>query len=84
MRLKKTPKTIQKKFQKGHPLTCKIMSLDIIHKTVMVAIYPLYPCLLSVGSVLSTLEAAENVQAAGLFWSTWKMSLSLHIYKLDY
>lgn len=29
-----------------------------------------YPCLLSSGSVLATLEAAEDVQIAGLFWST--------------
>lgn len=38
-------------------------SLDIVHKTVIVPFY----LLISGGSVLSTLEAAEDVGAAGLF-----------------
>lgn len=38
--------------------TYKIQS---IHKTVMVLLYPLYPCLLSGGAVLATPEAAQDM-----------------------
>lgn len=40
------------------------------HKTVVVMLYPLYPHLLSGGSALTTNEAAEDLQVAGLLWST--------------
>lgn len=41
------------------------LSLDFVHQTAMVS---LYPCLLSSGSMLATLEAAQDAQGAGLFW----------------
>lgn len=34
----------------------------------MVALYLFYLCLLSRGSVLATLEAAKDMQGAGLLW----------------
>lgn len=41
--------------------------LNIAQKTMMVL---LYPCLLSGYSVLTKLQAAEDVQVTGLFWRT--------------
>lgn len=46
------------------------LSLDIVHKTVIVLLYLLSPRLLSGGSVLTTAEAAEDVQVVGFLWCT--------------
>lgn len=40
--------------------------LSLTHLTVMAALYPLHPCLLSGRSVLAGLEAAEDEQRASL------------------
>lgn len=48
------------------------LSLGIVYKTVMVVFYSLYGCLLSEGSVVATLEAAEDAQRAGLVYMQHK------------
>lgn len=40
---------------------------SFVHKTNILPLYPLLPCLLSRYSVLAILEAAEDVQVASLF-----------------
>lgn len=46
---------MQSKYQEGRPLCL------IVHNTVMITLYLLYPYLLSRGSVVTTPEAAEDV-----------------------
>lgn len=44
------------------------LSLDIVHKTETIASYPSYSCLVSEGSVLATLQVAEDMQGTVKFY----------------